>query len=136
MRHLVLSDIHGNWPALEAVLQAAPPFDRVLFLGDAVGYYPDGDRVLGWLREVGAECVLGHHDAWLLALDRLPVEGEVLGARRVQVCSGGRLFGDVQTQRLVIDEGARFEGACRMPAVADATAGVAAMPSVPAPEAR
>ena len=46
--------------------------------GDAVGYYPDGDRVLGWLREVGAECVLGNHDAWLLALDRLPVEGVVL----------------------------------------------------------
>ena len=50
----------------------------MLFLGDAVGYYPDGDRVLGWLREVGAECVLGNHDAWLLALDRLPVEGVVL----------------------------------------------------------
>lgn len=78
MRYLVLSDIHGNWPALEAVLQAAPPFDRVLFLGDAVGYYPDGDRVLDWLREVGAECVLGNHDAWLLALDRLPLEGAVM----------------------------------------------------------
>ncbi|MGC8968276.1 MAG: metallophosphoesterase family protein [Thermus sp.] len=78
MRYLVLSDIHGNWPALEAVLREAPAFDRVLFLGDAVGYYPDGDRVLGWLREVGAECVLGNHDAWLLALDRLPVEGVVL----------------------------------------------------------
>ncbi|MEN2982664.1 MAG: metallophosphoesterase family protein [Thermus sp.] len=78
MRYLVLSDIHGNWPALEAVLQAAPPFDRVLFLGDAVGYYPDGDRVLDWLMEVGAVCVLGNHDAWLLALDRLPIEGAVL----------------------------------------------------------
>ncbi|TBH21188.1 metallophosphoesterase family protein [Thermus thermamylovorans] len=78
MRHLVLADIHGNWPALEAVLQAAPPFDRVLFLGDAVGYYPDGDRVLDWLLEVGAECVLGNHDAWLLALEALPQEGAVL----------------------------------------------------------
>ncbi|WP_038048268.1 metallophosphoesterase family protein [Thermus caliditerrae] len=78
MRYLVLSDIHGNWPALEAVLQAAPPFDRVLFLGDAVGYYPDGDRVLDWLMEVGAEGVLGNHDAWLLALEALPKEGAVL----------------------------------------------------------
>ncbi|MDM7324622.1 MAG: metallophosphoesterase family protein [Thermus sp.] len=78
MRYLVLSDIHGNWPALEAVLKEAPPFDRVLFLGDAVGYYPDGDRVLDWLMEVEAQCVLGNHDAWLLALDRLPQEGAVL----------------------------------------------------------
>ncbi|SDF31229.1 protein phosphatase [Thermus arciformis] len=78
MRYLVLSDIHGNWPALETVLRAAPPFDRVLFLGDAVGYYPDGDRVLDWLWEVGAECVLGNHDAWLLALEALPQEGVVL----------------------------------------------------------
>jgi len=78
VRYLVLSDIHGNWPALEAVLQAAPPFDRVLFLGDAVGYYPDGDRVLDWLKEVDALCVLGNHDAWLLALNQLPVEGAVM----------------------------------------------------------
>lgn len=78
MRYLVLSDIHGNWPALQAVLEAAPSFDGVLFLGDAVGYYPDGDRVLDWLMEVGAQCVLGNHDAWLLALDRLPKEAVVL----------------------------------------------------------
>jgi protein phosphatase len=78
VRYLVLSDIHGNWPALQAVLKEAPAFDRVLFLGDAVGYYPDGDRVLDWLLEVGAECVLGNHDAWLLALDRLPLEGAVM----------------------------------------------------------
>ncbi|WP_038058470.1 metallophosphoesterase family protein [Thermus amyloliquefaciens] len=78
MRYLVLSDIHGNWPALQAVLEAAPPFDGVLFLGDAVGYYPDGDRVLDWLMEVEAQCVLGNHDAWLLALDRLPKKGVVL----------------------------------------------------------
>ncbi|MCY3160239.1 metallophosphatase family protein, partial [Acinetobacter baumannii] len=78
MRYLVLSDIHGNWPALQAVLEAAPSFDGVLFLGDAVGYYPDGDRVLDWLMEVEAQCVWGNHDAWLLALDRLPQEGVVL----------------------------------------------------------
>lgn len=69
MRYLLLSDIHGNWPALEAVLRAAPPFDRVLFLGDAVGYYPEGGRVLDFLMEVEAVPVLGNHDAWLLALE-------------------------------------------------------------------
>jgi protein phosphatase len=35
VRVLVVSDIHGNWPALEAV--AAVPHDAVLCLGDIVG---------------------------------------------------------------------------------------------------
>ncbi len=78
MRYLLLSDIHGNWPALEAVLRAAPPFDRVLFLGDAVGYYPDGDRVLDFLLEVGAIPVLGNHDAWLLGLAPEEASGTIL----------------------------------------------------------
>ena len=42
------------------------------------------------------------------------VHGEVQGATRVQICSGGKLFGDVQTRGLVIEEGGVFEGKCRM----------------------
>jgi len=37
VRYLVISDIHGNYEALQAALEAAP-FDRVLCLGDLVGY--------------------------------------------------------------------------------------------------
>ena len=68
MRHLLLSDIHGNLPALEAVLADAERrgFDQILFMGDAVGYYPDGDAVLTFLRQAGARPVLGNHDAWIL----------------------------------------------------------------------
>jgi len=42
------------------------------------------------------------------------VRGEVLDAARVEVCAGGQLFGDVETQSLVIQEGATFEGRSRM----------------------
>ena len=42
------------------------------------------------------------------------VRGEVLGASRIEVCPGGKLFGDVETQSLVIQEGATFEGRSRM----------------------
>ena len=38
MRALVISDIHANLPAFEAVLAAAPPYDVVWNLGDLVGY--------------------------------------------------------------------------------------------------
>ncbi len=51
------------------------------------------------------------------------VRGEVLGASRVEICAGGRLFGDVETQSLVVHEGATFEGRSRMAGQATAAAG-------------
>jgi predicted phosphodiesterase len=84
VRYLVLSDIHGNWPALQAVLAQASGFDQVLFLGDAVGYYPDGDQVVEWLRSVGARGVLGNHDHWMLNLNQLTLENPIVEILRWQ----------------------------------------------------
>jgi cytoskeletal protein CcmA (bactofilin family) len=42
------------------------------------------------------------------------VRGAVQGANRVEICAGGRLIGDVETQSLVVQEGATFEGRSRM----------------------
>ncbi|AEB10962.1 metallophosphoesterase family protein [Marinithermus hydrothermalis] len=97
MRYLLLADIHGNLPALEAVLRHAEVrgFDRVLFLGDAVGYYPDGDAVLSHLRALGAEGVLGNHDAWLLTLDALQGGGyvfEILRWQRARLSPENRAY--------------------------------------------
>ncbi len=78
MRYLIVSDLHGNWPALEAILKEARDYDQVLFLGDAVGYYPDANRVLDWLRSVNAKGVLGNHDIWLLDIKSMQVDGPVL----------------------------------------------------------
>ena len=63
MRALILSDIHGNLPALEAVL--ARPHDRVICLGDVVGYGPEPGACLRILREEKAIMIPGNHDlAW------------------------------------------------------------------------
>lgn len=78
MRYLIVSDLHGNWPALEAVLKEARGYEQVLFLGDAVGYYPDVNRVLDWLRSVDARGVMGNHDIWLLEIKAMQIEGPVL----------------------------------------------------------
>ncbi len=51
------------------------------------------------------------------------VRGQVQGATRVEICSGGRLFGDVETKCLVIQEGATFEGRSRMGGPPAVTAG-------------
>lgn len=63
MRAAVLSDIHANMEALDAVLAAMPPVDAVWHLGDVVGYGPHPDRVVTRLREIGALGVRGNHDA-------------------------------------------------------------------------
>jgi diadenosine tetraphosphatase ApaH/serine/threonine PP2A family protein phosphatase len=63
VRIAVLSDIHSNLPALDAVLGAAGPVDAVWHLGDVVGYGPDPDAVVERLRDLGAVGVRGNHDA-------------------------------------------------------------------------
>ena len=42
------------------------------------------------------------------------LRGQVQGAGRVEICAGGRLYGDVETKALVVQEGAMFEGQSRM----------------------
>jgi diadenosine tetraphosphatase ApaH/serine/threonine PP2A family protein phosphatase len=68
MRIAVLSDIHANLPALEAVLAALGPVDAVWHLGDVVGYGPHPDEVVARLREIGATGVRGNHDAAALGV--------------------------------------------------------------------
>ncbi|MHB1938753.1 MAG: metallophosphoesterase family protein [Acidobacteriaceae bacterium] len=62
MRALILSDIHANIDALDAVLQAAPPHDVVWNLGDVVGYNAAPEAVIERSREIGAIFVRGNHD--------------------------------------------------------------------------
>ncbi len=67
MRILAISDVHGNLPALEAVLAEAGEVDMVLCAGDVAGYFPYVDevvRTLSGLRQ--CRCVMGNHDAVLL----------------------------------------------------------------------
>jgi len=63
MRILVLSDLHANATALSSALDAAKGrWDRVVCLGDVVGYGPDPNEVTSKLRELGARTIRGNHD--------------------------------------------------------------------------
>ena len=70
MRVLLISDIHGNLPALESVLKEAKRlgYDTVWCAGDIVGYYPWVNEVCQWVRENVEYCVLGNHDAVIAGL--------------------------------------------------------------------
>lgn len=65
MRFLILSDIHANVDAFDAVLEAAPrtSWDRVLVLGDLVGYGADPNAVIDRLRGLpDMRIIRGNHD--------------------------------------------------------------------------
>lgn len=62
MKLLILSDIHGNWPALEAVLAAEPDNCAVAFCGDVVDYGPHPVRCLRWVAGHARYRVRGNHD--------------------------------------------------------------------------
>ncbi len=62
MRIAVLSDIHSNLAALNAVRADLPAHDEVWVLGDIVGYGPQPNEVVRALQEMGARSVLGNHD--------------------------------------------------------------------------
>ena len=74
MRVLVVSDIHANLAALEAVLEDAAQFryDAVWCLGDTVGYGPEPDACIARIRKLNAATVAGNHD-WA-ALGRMDVD--------------------------------------------------------------
>jgi predicted phosphodiesterase len=72
MRYLVLSDIHSNLEALDAVLRAsaAQRYDAVLVLGDLVGYGADPNAVVDRVRGLNpAAIVRGNHDKVAAGLD-------------------------------------------------------------------
>jgi diadenosine tetraphosphatase ApaH/serine/threonine PP2A family protein phosphatase len=63
MRYLIFSDLHANLDAFEAVLGAAPPADRILILGDIVGYGAEPNAVIDRVRALEPALIIrGNHD--------------------------------------------------------------------------
>jgi diadenosine tetraphosphatase ApaH/serine/threonine PP2A family protein phosphatase len=63
MVYLILSDIHANWEALEAVLQhASGRYEQICCLGDVVGYGADPNAVTEWVRANVPRVIRGNHD--------------------------------------------------------------------------
>ncbi|MFB6199178.1 MAG: metallophosphoesterase, partial [Halobacteriaceae archaeon] len=58
----LISDVHGNQPALEAVLADMPDVDQVYHCGDAIGYNPFPHRVLETFDDEGIVSIQGNHD--------------------------------------------------------------------------
>lgn len=70
----VLADIHGNGPALRAVLDHLPSVDLIVCAGDAVGYYPDAAEVVDRLRALAVPMVRGNHELMVCGRRDIPPE--------------------------------------------------------------
>jgi predicted phosphodiesterase len=63
MRYLIISDLHSNLEALEAVIEATQGrYDRIVCCGDLVGYGADPNATVEWARANVAVIVRGNHD--------------------------------------------------------------------------
>ena len=73
MRIAVLSDVHSNLHALEAVLADVDQggFDEIWCLGDVVGYGPRPNECAALVRERASLCLAGNHD--LVVLGKIPM---------------------------------------------------------------
>jgi predicted phosphodiesterase len=78
VQYLILSDLHANWHALEAVLaDAKGQFEQVICCGDLVGYYPDPVAVLEWTRARCRAVIRGNHDKIVAGLENLDWFNEI-----------------------------------------------------------
>lgn len=66
MRLAFISDVHANFEALDALSDVLAGADRIFCLGDMVGYYCQVNEAIDRLRQLGALCILGNHDNFLL----------------------------------------------------------------------
>jgi diadenosine tetraphosphatase ApaH/serine/threonine PP2A family protein phosphatase len=82
MRHLIISDIHANLFALQAVLKDCEgEYDDVWFLGDVVGYGPHPNECIERLVDLSCLAIAGNHD-WA-TLGRLDADSFNPDARHV-----------------------------------------------------
>jgi predicted phosphodiesterase len=70
MRYLILSDIHGNREALDAVVRdARGRYDSAVCCGDLCDYGPDSNYAIDWARDHLAAAIRGNHDRVCSGLD-------------------------------------------------------------------
>jgi predicted phosphodiesterase len=75
---LILSDLHANWHALSAVLEAAAGrYERIVCCGDIVGYNAQPASVLEWTRANCARVIRGNHDKVVAGLAGLEWFNEI-----------------------------------------------------------
>lgn len=136
MRIAVLSDIHSNLAALEAVLTAVGSVDAIWQLGDVVGYGPDPDRVVERLVREGALGVRGNHDAAAVGGDEIeyfnPDARRAAEWTRRTITPGTAEYLAALPERLIVGEFTLVHGSPRAPIWEYVTSPLVAAPNLDA----
>ncbi len=107
MRLGVLSDVHGNRVALEAVADDMPAVDALVCPGDVVGYNPWPAECVEWIRERDVPTVQGNHDRAVAARHRPPfnrmARAGVDHARERLSDEQRSWLGELPTERSLVD---------------------------------
>jgi putative phosphoesterase len=103
----LVSDLHGNLPALEAVREDLPAIDRLVCAGDIVGYNPWPAECLEWVREANVPTVMGNHDRAVASestfrFNEMAAAG-VEYAREHLTSDQREWLGELPTERRVVD---------------------------------
>lgn len=115
----IISDAHGNAAGLSLCLDflRSLSVDRIIFLGDAVGYFPQGAEVCRLLEQAEALCLKGNHEAMLFGELALTRETESVarierfsrglpdGWQKQVKKNGARLTLEIDEQRLLLVHG-------------------------------
>jgi len=123
LRIAVLSDIHSNLDALDAVMRDLPTVDNIFCLGDLVGYGPQPNEVIAELQRVQPIVVLlGNHDSSILTGDTAGLAAhaelavkwtrKVIGKAELQYLSSLEPSGRLELSEIAI---ALFHGSPRDP---------------------
>lgn len=119
MRYLIISDIHANLAALEAVLEETGDFDAVWCLGDLVGYGPDPNECVARIKELGATTVVGNHDCAALgqlSLDQFNQDARTANAwTREQLTAESRAYLESLLKRVEKEDYTLVHGSPREP---------------------
>src|SRR5262249_31463806 len=92
MRVLIVSDIHSNYAALEAVLAVAGSFDQLWNLGDTIGYGPRPNECMLAMRAYADIMISGNHD--LACIDKIDLSDFNPDARAANIWNGQQLSDD------------------------------------------
>lgn len=84
MKLLIISDVHSNVSALQAVERDAGKVDAVYCAGDHVDCGTDPHEAIQWIKDHGATAVIGNHDRYLL---------EVAASNEVGIYRGTKQWG-------------------------------------------
>jgi len=92
MRIVILSDIHSNLVAAEAVLAAAGSYDALWCLGDTIGYGPRPNECVALMQQHATIAITGNHD--LACLGKIDLRDFNPDARKANIWNGDQLAPD------------------------------------------